>query len=90
MKNYREFKIMVEYLIWLLKNEDNLTVIPKKWATISPYQKRRYKPQFQYPEVWLYRPEGHRGVAVTGDELEHYYLEGGYEKLKQVVKDYLF
>ena len=89
MKDYNEFKKTVLHAIELLK-DDGVEVVAKKWAKISPYQKNRYKPEYQYPEVWLYRTDHKLGFVLTGEELQTYYNEGGMTEVKNIIINCLF
>ena len=89
MKNYEDFKKLVEFIIYELQNE-KIEVTAKKWAEKSPYQKRRYKEQFVYPEVWLYRKDSKRGMVITGDGLQEIYEQGGLLGTKEYIKLALF
>jgi len=82
MKKYEDFKNAIDKLIKELGKEGK-EVVAKKWAKISPYQKRRYKTEYTYPEVWIYRKGFVTGVVITGDEL----LE--WEKIDSGIKGYI-
>jgi len=41
-----------------------------KFYTSSPYQKKRYKPEFVGQEVWVKTPRS-ESVCITQDDFEH-------------------
>lgn len=70
MKNYQDFKLTVEESIRILKAR-GINVTAKKWTKQSPYQKARYKPEYVFPEVWLYSENGGGlGIVITGEDVE--------------------
>lgn len=87
MKNYIEFKIRVEKIIEELLL-DGFKVTPKKWSKVSPYQKRRYKREYQYPEVWLYRKHSPLGMVLTGEDIKSFHNK--MDKLKEYISTGLF
>ena len=89
MKNYQDFKYMVTFIIHLLA-KDGYKVVAKKWARISPYQKNRYKAEYQYPECWIYREDSRLGAVVTGEDIGYLNKEGGVKAIKQAFINYLF
>jgi len=50
-----------------------------KFYAISPYQKKRYKPEFVGWEAWLYKSIGCLGFVLTQEDFEN----------KEYLKDYL-
>jgi hypothetical protein len=89
MKDYKMFKDLVIEILAMLKS-DGVEIVAKKWAKISRYQKNRYKPEYCYPEVWLYRKDHSLGFVLTGEELLTYFNEGGHDEVKKVIIDCLY
>lgn len=69
MQDYTNFKNAINGAIQTLSLTGK-QVTAKKWARQSPFQKARYKPEYVYPEVWVYRADGGSGAVVTGDAIK--------------------
>jgi hypothetical protein len=67
--NYQDFKNAILQALNELKTEGR-EIIPKKWAKIDPYIKKRYKPEFWEPVVWLYRKDSRLGAHITGEDVQ--------------------
>lgn len=85
MKNYKEFKHNITEAIYELARA-GMVALPKKWAKQSPFQKARYKPEYVFPEVWLYTARGGAGAVITGEEI----AGKSVKEIAQIIKDYLF
>lgn len=68
MKDYNQFKQEVNTAIAILAQQGK-HVIAKKWAKESPYQKARYKPEYVFPEVWLYPDSGGMGIVINAEDM---------------------
>lgn len=51
-------------------NSTGRPVVAKRWRKESPYQKARYKPEYVFPEVWVYRTGGGSGAVITGEDIK--------------------
>lgn len=69
MKNYQIFKETINKAIERVYSSTGVKLIAKKWTKESPYQKARYKPEYIFPEVWLYPSTGGMGIVINGEEV---------------------
>jgi len=73
-KDYNQFKREVKTAIAILEQQGK-KLTAKRWAKQSPFQKARYKPEYVFPEVWLYVSSDNRwaryggqGIVINAEE----------------------
>ncbi len=81
MKDYNKFKEIMLFIKRELAGQ-GVEITLKGWRKLSPYQKRRYKPEFVYPEVWVYKGGASLGMVITGEEVEDKKIKDLIELLK--------
>ena len=81
MKDYKKFKEIMLFIQAELK-ADGVEIVLKGWRKQSPYQKRRYKPEYVFPEVWAYKNGSSLGMVITGEEVAKEKLKDLKELLK--------
>lgn len=86
MKNYTQFKDKINLAIATLTTA-GVSVQAKRWTKQSPYQKARYKPEYVFPEVWVYRTGQKTGAVVNGEDVTE---KTTNKELVETIKNYLF
>lgn len=73
IKDYQNFKQFVDQTVDCLKQDGHMVTV-RRWRKESPYQKSRYKPEYVFPECWIYPVSSlglkmGMGMVIVGDEL---------------------
>ena len=65
----------------VLKDLEGANISKVRYYKQSPYQKRRYKPEYVEQEVWIYTPNCQYGYCITEETFNNKKYWKGYRSM---------